>query len=45
MDGASAEDIPYSTLTGSFWYMYLVLLGAGEVEPFTIAGENKEPTQ
>jgi len=45
VDGADPNDIPYYTLTGSFWYMYLVLLGAGEVDSFSLAGEDGAPTQ
>lgn len=45
VDGASPDDIPYYTLNGSIWYMYLVLLGAGDVGSFSAAGKDKEGTQ
>ena len=45
VDGADPEEIPYFTISGSFWYMYLVLLGAGDDGPFSLAGEGKTATQ
>ena len=45
VDGADPDSIPYYTFSGSIWYMYLLLLGAGEVEPFTSAKEGGQPTQ
>lgn len=37
VDGADGDEIPYYTLAGSIWYMYLVLLGAGEVDAFSLS--------
>ena len=50
VDGADENDIPYFTLGGCFWYMYLVLLGAGEVDAFALSrkdesGSNQNGTQ
>lgn len=42
VDKADGEEIPYYTLTGSFWYMYLVLLGAGDVGAFSLSGKDDD---